>query len=265
MHGGIKMPENLLSCPYCGSIDIQKIWPQSNWDRCVACGLYFRNPVPVQQELDSLYANSWQKPEQARSETGGTDLKLARVYVKLLIRSLGLRRLTGLRLLDFGAGRGDMSKALIETGAEVVCVEPYGVDFLKARGFEAYASISEVKGKFDGIVTIDVFEHLRNPWDTLRELSNLLKVGGWMYVATGNPCGLNATINRGNWREAKKAGHLVFPSPSTMEKILHDAGFAKIKRLRWLIRFHRNPLRAMGNYLIQMTGLDGELMYLCWK
>ena len=221
--------------------------------------------MPTQEELDDLYAKSWQNPERFRSETGGTELGLARIYGKLLAGSLGLRNLKGLRILDFGAGRGDMLKALMELGAEVVGVEPYGLDFLRAQGFEAYGKVSEVKGDFDGIVTIDVIEHLRNPWDTLKDLSALLKTGGWIYVSTGNPTGLNAKINRGNWREAKKAGHLLFPSPSTMERMLCEAGFTKVKRLRWLIRFHRNPLRVMANYIMQMTGLDGELRYLAWK
>jgi len=94
---------------------------------------------------------------------------------------------------------------------------------------------------------------------------NLLKVGGWIYVATPNPTGLNAKINRGNWREAKKASHLLFPSPSTLEGMLYQAGFSKIKRLRWFIRFHCNPIRVMIHYIMQMTGLDGELRYLAWK
>jgi len=168
--------------------------------------------MPTQKELFALYTNSWQHPERSRSETGGTDLRLARIYAKLLARSLGLRDLKGLRILDFGAGRGDMLKALMELGAEVVGVEPYGLDFLRDQGFEAYEDISEVKGDFDGIVTIDVIEHPRNPWDILKDLSNLLKVGGWIYVATPNPTGLNAKINRGNWREAKKQGIFSFLS-----------------------------------------------------
>jgi len=163
----------LLSCPYCGSRKIQKIWPQSGWDRCLDCKLYFKNPMPTQKNLFALYTNSWQHPERSRSETGGTDLRLARIYAKLLARSLGLQNFYGLRIMDYGAGRGDMLKALMELGAKVVGIEPYGLDFLRAQGFEAYEDISEVKGNFDGIVTIDVIEHLRNPWDILKDLSNL--------------------------------------------------------------------------------------------
>ena len=88
--------------------------------------------MPTQEELDALYAKSWQNPERFRSETGGTELGLARIYAKLLAGSLRLRNLKGLRILDFGAGRGDMLKALMELGAEVVGVEPYGLDFFES-------------------------------------------------------------------------------------------------------------------------------------
>lgn len=259
------MPENLNSCPFCHSNSVHRIWDGPRWDYCQECGLYFRNPMPTQQELDTLYESSWTDPEQCTSETGGTSLALARVYANRLLRALGLSSFQGLRILDFGAGRGNMLKALQELGAEVVGVETYGKVYLESQGFEGYEQLSEVVGRFDGIVTIDVVEHLHSPWDTLKTLNVLLKEKGWLYVATGNPLGLNARVNGSNWREAKKAGHLVFPSPRTLEKMLLEAGFLKVERLKWLIRFHRNPVRIILNYGMQMLGVDGELRYLGWK
>lgn len=258
------MANKLHFCPYCLSGRIRRIWDKSRWDYCEECGLYFRNPMPTQNELDALYNISWTAPDKQTSETGGTTLLLARIYVNHLIHSLGLRTFEGLRILDFGAGRGAMLQALKEKGAEVVGIEPYGIEYLKSKGFEIYTSVQEVKGEFDGIIAIDVIEHLREPWHILKELSSLLKQGGWIYVSTGNPLGLNARIYKGNWREAKKAGHLLFPSPKTLEKWLKEAGFIKVKRLKWFIKYHRNPIRLMLNYILQMIGLDGGLRYLAW-
>ena len=259
------MPVPLGSCPYCGSNDIDSVWPESNFDHCRSCLLYFRNPMPTPQELERLYQHSWSMPETARSETGGTSDRLAYVYARKLARSLGRGDLRGLRILDFGAGRGAMLEALRSLGARACGVEPFGFEYLQSKGFEAYRALSDVQGALDGIVMIDVFEHLYNPWETLHQLGGMLAQGAWIYLATANPLGLNARINKGRWREARKGGHLLFPHPSTMERILREAGFEWTKRLKWLIRYHQDQIRITVNYLMQAVGLDGELRYLAWR
>lgn len=259
------MPVRLHSCPWCGSRDIYTVWPETHYDWCRSCGLFFRNPMPSREELDNLYASSWSAPEEFTSETGGTDDRLAAIYSHKIALSLKRNDFRGLRILDFGAGRGAMLKALKNMGATVVGVDPYGAAYLQRCGFEAYRDLSEVSGSFDGIVMIDVFEHLHEPWKLIRELYQVLSNGGWLYIATGNPLGLNARITKGNWREAKKPGHLLWPTPKLMEEILKWAGFREVKRLRWLIRFSSNPIRIVINYSTQIIGLDGELRYLAFK
>lgn len=259
------MVEYLSVCPYCGSAPILHIWPESSFDQCRSCLLYFRNPMPGQEELDELYNRSWSNPEIQRSETGGTDDCLAYVYARKLARSLGRRDLQDLKIMDFGAGRGAMLKALEWLGARAVGVEPYGFEYLQSQGFEAYRTLWDAPKGWNGIVMIDVFEHLHKSWETLEQLRKMLVDGGWIYVATGNPVGLNAKINKGRWREARKQGHLLFPHPRTMERILRGAGFQRIRRLRWLIRFQRNPVKVGVHYLMQLLGLDGELRYLAWR
>ena len=221
--------------------------------------------MPTKEELDELYNNSWSTPEKATSETGGTDERLAKIYARKLAKSLQRRNFQGLRILDFGAGRGAMLKALREMGADACGVEPYGMEYLQTQGFEVYQDLSDVSGPFNGIVMIDVFEHLHHPWLIIKDLYNMLSEGGWIYIATGNPLGLNARITQGNWREAKKAGHLVWPTPKLMEEILKWASFRNVKRLRWLVRYSNNPLKRGLHALMQLTRLDGALRYLAWK
>jgi len=208
-----------------------------------------------------LYACPW---EMTR-ETGSTDENLARVYTQKLARSLGRQDFHGLRILDFGAGRGFMLRALRDLGAEAVGVEPYGITYLCDQGLEAYQDLSEISGHIDGVVMIDVFEHLHEPWKVLRELCSVLAKDRWIYVATGNPLGLNARLTKGNWREAKKLGHLVWPTPGLMAQMLKWAGFKRVKRLRWLVKYANNPIKTIMHYSLQLTGLDGELRYLAWK
>lgn len=221
--------------------------------------------MPTKEELDALYQDSWSIPEERTGETGGTSDRLARVYARRLAKSLGRRDFAGLRILEFGAGRGAMLRALRDLGAEAVGVEPYGISYLQEQGFEAHPDLSDVSGRFDGVVTIDVFEHLHEPWKVLRDLCNVLAKDGWICVVTGNPLGLNARFTKGNWREAKKPGHLVWPTPDLLAQMLRSAGFERAERLKWLVKYANNPIRSAIHYSMQLTGLDGALRYLAWK
>ncbi len=259
------MPNYLDSCPYCNSRDIYTVWPETNWDKCRSCSLFFRNPMPTKEELDILYNQSWTNPEDSTSETGGTDEYLAGVYANKLAKSLKLNNFKGLRILDYGAGRGAMLNALRNLGADVCGVDPYGVEYLKNLGFEAYRDLSELNNSYNGIVMIDVFEHLPKPWLTIKDLYNLLLKDGWIYICTGNPLGLNARISGGNWREAKKPGHLFWPTPRLMVQLLKDIGFKKVYRLKWLVRYSNNPFKRTIHFFTQLIGLDGALRYLAYK
>jgi SAM-dependent methyltransferase len=169
-------------CPYCGSRRISSVWPRAHYNRCLECGLFYRNPMPNLVDLDMLYAAPWAAPDEHRSETGGTDRRLARVYARRLARSVGRRDFRGLKILDFGAGRGEMLQALSELGGEVWAVEPFGYDYLKARGFTVLREIGEIpeEAKFDGLIAIDVVEHLQSPWEAVERLWWLLRYGGWI-------------------------------------------------------------------------------------
>lgn len=258
------MPSFFDRCPFCKSADIRRVWPQTGYDYCHACGLYFRNPMPTEEELTKLYANSWSAPETKRAETGGTDDRLASIYAQKLARSLGRTDLSDLRILDFGAGRGAVLEGLTRLGAKVSAVEPFGYEYLRSRGYQVYGSLADVETCFDGIIMIDVLEHLAIPWQVLANLREKLIKEGWIYVATGNPLGLNARLRKGQWREARKRGHLLFPSPTTMERMFSYCGFKRFQRLKWYIQFHPFP-RSLVDYVLQALRLDGELRYLAWR
>lgn len=202
-------PSSLCNCPYCTST-ILPMWSSVGFWRCASCGLILRNPVPTSRQLDELYESGWQTPLARTRETGGTTPGLARVYAQRLASSLGIGDFKGLRVLDFGAGRGDMLDAVRALGGEAHGVEPYGYSHLLARGHRVYRSMDEIPGnlRFDGIVTIDVVEHLAEPWNEIGRLWDLLASSGWVFIATPNPSGLGAKVLGARWKEARKPGHL---------------------------------------------------------
>lgn len=258
------MSRLLLSrCPLCrGAVAVR--WSQVCVWRCRDCGLMFRNPLPGGGTLERLYTASWSAPVAARFETGGTTDRLARLYAARLAHALGAKRLDGLRILEFGAGRGEFLAALHANGADVCAIEPYGCDLLLRRGFEAYRSLGDLPGgqPFDGVITVDVVEHLARPWEDLAALRGLLKPEGFLYVSTLNAGGLNALLSRSRWREIRKEGHLLFFTVETLQRVLVSAGFDVPQRLRWRIPYHSSVLRRILDFALQALSLDGELRLL---
>lgn len=252
-------------CPLCGN---ERSFTRTNgaFRRCKGCGLMFRYPRPELQDLHALYGQSWVAPMECCAETGGTTRILAEEYAKRLGRALGRQELKGLKILDYGAGRGEFARVLSRLGADVYAVDPYGKPYLEQMGLRAYATLDELPAdlRFDGIVSIDVVEHELAAWDVLRRFRDILAPGGWVYVATPNPNGLNAKVFGSHWREAKKPGHLVFFGPKTLERVLQEAGFARTQRLRWNIRYGKSLLTRAKDFVLSQLELDGELRYLAF-
>ena len=257
---------NYTRCPLCHSVGTP-FWRAASVWKCSSCKLLFRYPVLSCPELAELYNKSWQAPDEHTNETGGTDLDLARIYARKLADSLDIKDFEGLKILDFGAGRGAICSALSELGANVYAVEPFGFEYLVKQGFTTFRSLDEIPQgfTFDGIISIDVIEHLPYPWHEFAQLRELLAFSGWLYVTTANSSGLNATIFGSRWRELHKTGHLILFSPSNIEFLLKKCGFSKYRRLKWFIEYAKNPIRRLLHSALQTLNLDGELRYIAWK
>ena len=259
----------MIEHQYCPSCErpIRLRWEAVSVDECVACSLLFRNPTPSDMQLARIYDRSWSDAEVCTDETGAATIALTRAYAHKLLKSLSLRDFKGLKILDFGAGRGSMLAALSELGADVYAVDPFGYEYLRQKGFKAYRSLDEVPQglHFDGIVTMDVIEHLHEPWKEISRLRTLLDPSGWIYISTPNAGGIKARILGPRWREAKKDVHLMFFTPLGLETILSRCGFARHQRVKWFIRFSKNPFDVAMHYSFQALSIDGVLRYLAWK
>jgi 2-polyprenyl-3-methyl-5-hydroxy-6-metoxy-1,4-benzoquinol methylase len=243
-------------------------WRAPRFLRCRECGTIFRDPLPRQSELASYYSEGWKEPEENTVETGATDEVIARYLADLLTETLAIRSLSGMRILDFGAGRGAMTLELTKRGAKLVAVEPFGYDFLAERGVSVYRDLTHLPDElsFDGIVSLEVIEHLRDPSGVLARLHKRLSPGGWLLITTPNAAGLPARLMGQHWREAAKPGHIVFFTPTALGKILEKNGFSRVQRPRWLIRYpHASPLRALLHFGLQKLAIDGGLRMIAYR
>ena len=257
---------NLKTCLFCNK-PLAKYYDQPAFSRCRACGLILRNPFPDQRELDALYHSSWEEPQYRISETGNVDMRLARQYTKALVSSLKQENLSGQKIVDYGAGKGSLMRAFKECGAETFGIEPYGAEHLRRKGFNVFVSTSEIPEalRFDGAITMDVVEHLREPWVDFEKLYSLLNPGAWICVCTPNPHGLHARLQRSKWREVARPGHILLFEEGTLALMLQQAGFCDFRRLRWQIRHSSNFLKSLAHFLLQACYLDGHLCVLARK
>jgi 2-polyprenyl-3-methyl-5-hydroxy-6-metoxy-1,4-benzoquinol methylase len=114
------------------------------------------------------------------------------------------RTVNVIRVLDFGCGLGYLSKELLRIGFEVFScdVSPYAVNFCKKhvnpRTFVIPSKNLEgiSTGEFDLIVMRGVFQHLSSPTETLMQLKEMTKIGGYIAIlATPNIESIQFRVN----------------------------------------------------------------------
>lgn len=261
--------ETDTECPQCSAQGVASVhWRAPRFLRCRECRTIFRDPFPGELELANYYSEGWKEPEENTVETGSTNEVIARCLVDSLTNTLTTGNFSGMRILDFGAGRGAMTLELMKRGAKLVAVEPFGYQFLAEHGVSVYRDLADLPHElnFDGIVSLEVIEHLRNPSAVLASLYKRLSPGGWLLVTTPNAAGLLARLMGQRWREAGKPGHIVFFTPAVLSKILEKNGFSQVQRPRWLIRYpHASPLRALLHFGLQKLAIDGGLRVLAYR
>ncbi len=105
---------------------------------------------------------------------------------------------SGLSVLDAGAGNGGMSIGFAEAGAQMVGVDIEAdlVDIARARAlargttaefvlYDGY-QLPFADGMFDAALSVSVLEHVTNPANYLKEILRTVKPGGYLYLAFPN-------------------------------------------------------------------------------
>lgn len=145
------------------------------------------------------------------------------------------------RLLDIGAGRGELLLAARQDGWAVVGIEPStsfaeyaarasGVDILR----ESVEQCRFPDASFDVVVLSGVLEHLYNPSETLREVARILRPGGAVFIDVPNERGLY--FRAGNFYQKLRGRNWVVNLSPTFAPF-HVFGFGP-RSLRALLAGH---------------------------
>jgi SAM-dependent methyltransferase len=233
-----------------------------NMSRCQACGLLWLDPVPLEDDIHLAYGTYY---THSRSEPQGirriyaavTDYHVrrrlgypstARPTTRVMARVLSLlhpggdaelsRQALYLRkgegdplLLEVGCGSGEWLTYMRGLGWRVEGVEldPKAVETALSHGLKVRRgrlSDQRYPDEYaDVICLVHVIEHLHDPLGTLKECRRVLKRNGRLVIATPNSASLGHRLFRSNWESLDPPRHLMIFDPSTMRRLLHQAGF----------------------------------------
>jgi 2-polyprenyl-3-methyl-5-hydroxy-6-metoxy-1,4-benzoquinol methylase len=263
------------SCVLCGNEAVRELRLSHTviW-RCRAndCGLEFASP----QLDDDILAHAYRTllypatdDSHAAMYEGTPDSVFREVLPQLEAR---LGPLKGLRLLDYGCGRGQLSRIAFELGLVPVGIEPDSVArsiSTATAGVSVYANLGELRlrepsAEFDLVILWNVIEHLRKPWLELREICGLLRPSGQLLVSTMNTRCLRARIERGRWLIYGHPTHFYYFHRRSLESVLRGGGFRRVQEWKPKIHYPQHgPLRRWFYEVSTVLGVSDGLYYLC--
>ncbi len=139
------------------------------------------------------------------------------------------------KVLDCGSGLGEFSIMLKDIGNEVVCIDGNEEFVEKTRelSFESYCVDLETgkfpfhKEQFDGVVCLEVIEHICNVENLLKEIARVLRPNGWLLISTPNNNYWGARIKRllGLSSSLDDQRHKRFYVVKTIREELNSFGF----------------------------------------
>jgi SAM-dependent methyltransferase len=225
---------NLVDCPSCGSSEWRKLFVKGGFTfvRCAVCEVVFSNPQVREDLVEEEY------------RTGGANDLWVDVLLSDRQQAMDREKFSGLldelepfrragRLLDVGCSIGLFLKLAEERGWQ-----GRGIEFSdRARayaqgelGLEVIETPLEVAGyedaSFDVVTLNSVIEHVNDPPRMLAEIRRTLAPGGALYIITPNVDSLACRILHERAATFDGRNHLVYFSPRTLTRLLHDQGFA---------------------------------------
>lgn len=201
----------------------------------------------VEQSDDEFY-NSFFTDTDANTFYSGIDLR--RTIKQNIIRETVLENIPieG-KILDVGCGIGDNLAPFIEDNIEAVGIEYSKSSFEIARNILPdkiklyHGSATKLpfnSSTFDGIICIEVLEHIDDHWQALREINRVTKLNGFIIIS----------VPYRHWFTSylKLMGHFRHYTRDMLNTILGDMGFRVIKYLPNYPHWHR-----FANYFYIMT------------
>ena len=141
------------------------------------------------------------------------------------------------RLLDVGCGNGAFLLRAREAGWLVEGIEPDPRAAAAAAAAGLSVHSTTIGGYapsvlFDRITLSHVFEHVHDPASTLQSCFSWLEAGGQLWMSLPNTRSIGSHIFGRSWFALDPPRHLFLPTPESVIRMMHDAGFTEVRLLR---------------------------------
>ncbi|MEM7411949.1 MAG: class I SAM-dependent methyltransferase [Myxococcota bacterium] len=272
-------------CALCGSDDAETVARGHDYEyataanefsfvRCRECAHLYLNPRPSADDLGTIYPPHYYA---FGNEGTGVVARARRTWeggkVRLYRECVG----TGTkRILDVGCGSGRFLGLLRDFGDPAWELEGLDIDAeaaadCQAAGFEANVGrieSFESERRYDGILMLQLIEHVEDPAAVARQVFRLLAPGGVFVVETPNPAGLDHRLFQGQtW------GHYHFPrhwhlfTDASLRGMLEGEGFeierheSLISPASWIISMHNGVVARGGpDWLVRLLDFRNPLL-----
>ena len=177
---------------------------------CQHCDFIYQDSILDDKGLQTLYED-WIDHQQSlhKKQTAGTILY--RQYAGQIQTLAGLFRYRPdqVRILDYGMGWGYWSRMAQAHGFDVVGLElsQQRRDYARQMGVTVIDALPAEPAGFDCIYANQVFEHLPDPLQTLKDLCRQLKPEGIMCIRVPDGRGVAARLEQRGWSPELGAIH----------------------------------------------------------
>jgi len=215
-----------FNCVLCGpgSAGVQR-WRSRGWRvvECRSCGLLRTWPPPAPELVRDIYEQAGYHDSRS---VGWEDDRAWPIRADGVLAALPVEPTA---ILDFGAGRGHLIRALRDRGLSVEGVEPAASARAYARdahGVEISAGIEPSWSvRFDAVVALHSLEHVPDPVRALEAIGEVLRPGGYIFAEVPHAGGTG--VHSASRREIvlDLPLHLHHFTPRTLSAVLDRTGY----------------------------------------
>ena len=193
------MTECPIPCNLCGSVDVEVIGTRDRDGHplrttiCRRCGLVWSNPRPGPEEVRRYYAREYRLDYKGRSTPSLRHTARSGRGALNRYRALAPYLKRGARILDAGAGGGEVVYVLRKLGFDASGLEPdedYARHAREALGVPVTTGFVQDatfhSGSFDVVTMYHALEHVEDPAAILSRLRSWMTDGGVLLIEVPN-------------------------------------------------------------------------------